>query len=70
MGILSEDDLTPIPGNLVTITDRQLKNLFDELINAGRDMEQRDRLGNHYMPKEEYYQIVRARFFSEPPTKD
>jgi hypothetical protein len=34
------------------------KELFNELIIAGRDMETRDRLGNVYLPPDDYYKQI------------
>jgi|LakMenEpi03Aug12_release.lakeMendotaPanAssembly.Ray.scaffolds.fasta_scaffold4197795_1 hypothetical protein len=38
------------------------RQLFDELLNAGRDMRDRDRLGLYYLPEDEYFENVVKRY--------
>ena len=38
------------------------RKLFDELLNAGRDMRDRDRLGLYYLPEDEYFENVVKRY--------
>ena len=38
------------------------RQLFDELLNAGRDMRDRDRLELYYLPKDEYFENVVKRY--------
>ena len=38
------------------------RQLFNELINAGRDMRDRDRLGLYYLPEDEYFENVVKRY--------
>jgi len=38
------------------------RQLFDELLNAGSDMRERDRLGLYYLPKDEYFENVVKRY--------
>jgi len=38
------------------------RQLFDELINAGRDMRDRDRLGLYYLTEDEYFENVVKRY--------
>lgn len=38
------------------------RSLFDELLNAGRDMNDRDRMGLYYLPADEYFSDVLKRY--------
>ena len=40
------------------------RQLFDELLNAGRDMRDRDRLGLYYLPEDEYFENVVKRYLN------
>jgi hypothetical protein len=48
----------------------EFRKLFDELIYAGRDMQDRNRLGNSYMPIEMYYEDVCERYLQPIPSPE
>ena len=49
----------------LSFTDEKFRELFNELINAGRDMQTRDNLGNSYMSEDMYFKDVKARYSNE-----
>lgn len=40
----------------------EFRKLFDELINAGRDMADRDKLGLYYLHEDEYFDVVKKKY--------
>jgi len=54
-----------IPVVRLSFSDEKFRELFNELINAGRDMQIRDNLGNSYMSEEMYFKDVKARYSNE-----
>ena len=53
-------------GNVrLSFTDKKFRELFNELISAGRDMQTRDNLGNSYMSEEMYFNDVKNRYSNE-----
>jgi len=50
---------------------KELRELFNELINAGRDMERRDRLQQPYISEEMYFVDIKRRYLNtSPPLTD
>ena len=49
----------------LSFSDEKFRELFNEPINAGRDMQIRDNLGNSYMSEEMYFKDVKARYSNE-----
>ena len=49
----------------ISFSDEKFRELFNELINAGRDMQTRDNLGNSYMSEDMYFKDVKARYSNE-----
>mgnify|MGYP000126711638 CR=1 FL=1 len=47
---------------MITLSETDFKLLFKELINAGRDMESRDRLDLYYLSEEEYFKNILRRY--------
>jgi hypothetical protein len=48
--------------NNINLSLPLFRQLFNELINAGRDMRDRDRLGLFYLPEDEYFENVVKRY--------
>ena len=49
----------------LSFTDEKFRELFNELVSAGRDMQIRDNLGNSYMSEDMYFKDVKARYSNE-----
>jgi hypothetical protein len=45
-----------------TLTEPQFRKLYNDLINAGRDMEQRDALNLYYLPEEAHFDSIKTQF--------
>ena len=54
-----------IGGVRLSFTDEKFRELFNELIRAGRYMQTRDNLGNSYMSEEMYFNDVKDRYSNE-----
>jgi hypothetical protein len=54
-----------IGDNKFKISDEKFRELFNELINAGRDMQIRDNLGNSYISEDMYYKDIKKRYLNE-----
>lgn len=52
------------------ISEEKLRKLFDELINAGRDMERRDRLQQSYLSEDFYFIDIKRRYLQSLPIKE
>ena len=65
----TEDSKTEQPCTIqnvrLSFSDEKFRELFNELINAGRDMQIRDKLGNIYMCEDMYFKDVKARYSNE-----
>ena len=59
------DKLLVLFGVRLSFTDEKFRELFNELINAGRDMQIRDNLGNSYMSEDMYFKDVKARYSND-----
>ena len=59
---LLESDKVALSKGAVMLSLPLFRQLFDELINAGRDMRDRDRLGLYYLPEDEYFENVVKRY--------